>query len=83
MRKYIGTSTTSKNTKNKMRSSARNTPMRAASSSSIQAMKDLDRWMSADASSPIGMSSAVNATMNRLMPSTPTVHRTPSGSIHA
>ena len=35
--------------------------------------------MFADASSPIGISSAVSATMNKLMPSTPTVHRTPSG----
>ena len=37
MRKYIGTSTISKNTKNRNRSSARNTPRQPASSSSSHA----------------------------------------------
>ena len=37
IRKYIGTSTISKNTKNRNRSSARNTPMQPASSTSSHA----------------------------------------------
>ena len=48
--------------------------MIAASSSSIHAMYAFTRSVSlADASSPIGNSSAVSATMKRLMPSTPTM----------
>ena len=74
MMKYIGTSTTSQNTKNTMRSSERKTPMSAASSSSIQAVYAFTRSVSfADASRPIGNSSAVSTTMKRLMPSTPTM----------
>jgi hypothetical protein len=37
--------------------------------------------MSADARRPIGKSSAVSATMNRLIPSTPTTYRTPNSPI--
>ena len=78
MMKYIGTSTTSKNTKNTMRSSERNTPSSAASSRSIQAVNAFTRSVSfADASSPIGKSSAVSTIMKRLMPSTPTTYLTP------
>ena len=47
--------------------------MSAASSRSIQTVNAFGRSMSADASRPIGKSSAVSATMNRLMPSTPSV----------
>ena len=82
MMKYIGTSTTSKNTKNTMRSSERNTPSSAASSSSIHAVNAFTRTVSfADASSPIGNSSAVSTIMKRLMPSTPTTYLTPSEPI--
>ena len=82
MRKYIGTSTSSKNTKKTIVSSARNTPITAASSSSIQNVNDFGFSISADARKLIGISSVVSATMNRLMPSTPSVQRMPSADIH-
>ena len=44
-------------------------------------MNDFGFSSSADASRLIGISSAVSATMNRLMPSTPSVHRMPSAGI--
>ncbi len=82
MRKYIGTSTISKNTKNRMRSSARNTPSSAASSTSIQTVNPFWRGSFADAMRPTTNSSAVSTTMKRLMPSTPRWYRTPSVAIH-
>ena len=82
MMKYIGTSTNSKNTKNTTRSRARNTPINAASSSSIHAVNAFTRTVSfADASNPIGNSSAVSTIMKMLMPSTPTAYFTPSEPI--
>ena len=73
MMKYIGTSTISKNTKKRMRSRLRKTPSNADSSTSIHIVYDFRRSLIVcDAISPIGKSSAVRATMNRLMPSTPT-----------
>ncbi len=82
MRKYIGTSTNSKKMKNTNASSARNTPIIADSSSSIQIVNDFGFEIFADARSAIGNSSALSATMKRLIPSTPSVHRTPSAPIH-
>ena len=82
MRKYIGTSTSSKNTKNTIASSAMNTPITDASSSNIQNVNDFGFSRSADASRLIGISNVVSATMNKLMPSMPSVHRMPSAGIH-
>ena len=82
MRKYIGTSTSSKNTKNTIESSARNTPITDASSNSTQNVNDFGFSRSAEAIMLIGISSAVSPTMNRLMPSTPSVQRMPSAGIH-
>jgi len=82
MRKYIGTSTNSKNMKKTIASSARKTPIIADSSSSIQIVNDFGLDTLAEASSAIGNSSALSATMNRLIPSTPSVQRTPSAPIH-
>ena len=74
MRKYIGTSIASQNTKNPMRSRARKMPMIAPSSSRNQKVYALMRWsIRAEASRPIGNSTAVAITMKRLKPSTPTM----------
>ncbi len=82
MRKYIGTSTNSKKMKNTIASSARNTPIIADSSRSIQIMNCFGFGTLAEARIAIGKSSALSATMNKLMPSTPRVQRTPSWPIH-
>ena len=82
MRKYIGTSTNSKKMKKTIASSARNTPIIADSSRSIQIVNDFGLEMFADARSATGKSSALSATMNKLIPSTPSVQRTPSAPIH-
>ena len=66
-----------------MASSARNTPITDVSSRSIQKVNDFGFSSSCDASMLIGISSAVSATMKRLMPSTPSVHRMPSAGIHS
>ncbi len=81
IRKYIGTRTNSKKMKNTIASRARNTPIIADSSSSIQTMNCFGLATLADARIAIGNSSALSATMNKLMPSTPSVHRTPSWPI--
>ncbi len=74
MRKYIGTSIASQNTKNAMRSRERKMPMIADSSSRNQNVYALTRWSSLDEpSNPIGKSRAVATIMNRLKPSTPTM----------
>ena len=59
MRKYIGTSTNSKKMKNTSASSARNTPIIADSSNSIQTMNDFGLATFADARSAIGNSNAL------------------------
>ncbi len=68
--------------KNTIASSARNTPIIAASSTSIHTVNDFGLSMRAEASKPIGMRSAVSNTMNSEMPSTPSVHRIPRVPIH-
>ena len=74
MRKYIGTSIASQNTKKQMRSRERKIPMMTPSSSRNQNVYALTRWSClAAASKPIGNSSAVIATMKMLKPSTPTM----------
>ncbi len=83
MMKYIGTRTISKNTKNTTRSRPRKTPIKALSRTSIHAVKAFTRvFRFPEASKPIGNSSAVRATMNRLMPSTPTTYLIPNDAIH-
>ena len=56
--------------------------MTAASSSSIQNVNDFGCSILADASKPIGMSNAVSATMNKLMPSTPSFQLMPNVPSH-
>ena len=75
MRKYIGTSIASQNTKNATRSRERKIPMIAVSSRRNQNVYALTRCSMprADASRPIGNSTAVTTTMKRLKPSTPTM----------
>ena len=45
-------------------------------------MKAFGFSSSADARKLIGISNVVSATMNKLMPSTPSVHRMPNAGIH-
>ena len=78
MMKYIGTSSSSQKMKNAIRSTERKIPMIAVSRIRNQNVYAFTRtWRRADASSPSGNRSAVSATMNTLMPSTPTRYETP------
>ncbi len=83
MRRYIGTSVTSKNTKNTSRSRLTNTPSRPVSSTSIATMYIFTFLrIDADARIEIGNSSAVSTTSSSEIPSTPTFHEIPHGSNH-
>ena len=86
MRKYIGTSTISKNTKKRNRSRLRNEPITPASSSSSHAKYGLSRVGSSLCGSiptmASGNSRPVSTTRNSEMPSTPRCHEIPHASIH-
>ena len=82
MRKYIGTSTTSKKMKNMKRSRLRKLPIIPASSSSSQARYDLSSWCGSTATIDSGNSRPVSTTSSSEMPSTPRCHEIPHSSIH-
>ena len=78
MRKYDGIKVSSKNKKNRTRSSETKAPMQPTSKSSIHATKDLVRRSSLAPSSTSGIKRAVSRIRNRLMPSTPVSQEMPS-----
>ena len=75
----IGTRSASKNTKNSSRSSARNEPTIAVSSSSVSAMNSRTRWLTPhDETIATGVMNAVSTTSQTLNPSTPTRYDSPA-----
>src|SRR5581483_5959763 len=82
MRKYIGTSTTSKNRKKRNRSRARNVPRQPASSTSIQPRNALTSRLGDAPSIASGNSTPVSTTRNSEIPSTPSFHWMPKALIH-
>ncbi len=82
IRKYIGTNTISKNTKNKNRSRLRKLPMTPASSSSIHAKYDLWSWCGSMPTITSGNNTPVSTTINSEIPSTPKCHEMPHSLIH-
>ena len=82
IKKYTGTKVSSKNTKKTSRSRARKPPRHPASSTRIQATKDLSPALSAEAASAIGNKSAVINTKKSEMPSIPRLQEIPKAAIH-
>ena len=78
MRKYEGTRVSSKNRKNRIRSSETKLPMHAASSSSTQATKARGSRRARAPSMVRGNSTAVRTTRNSEIPSIPTDQWIPS-----
>jgi hypothetical protein len=78
MTKYTGTSVSSKNKKNKMRSSATKLPMQPASSSNSHATWLGARSFTLPPRRARGNSTAAMSTRNSEMPSIPRCHDTPS-----
>ncbi len=73
IRKYMGTSITSQNTKKRMRSRARKTPIMPVSSTSSMMKNSFTRvrMLSHEASMAMGVRNVVRITSHRLRPSTP------------
>ena len=82
MMKYAGTSVSSKNKKNRTRSSEMKLPMQAASRRSIHAMKGRASALARAPAMAMGKSTAAISTKKIEMPSTPTNHDTPIDDAH-
>ena len=78
----MGTSTISKNTKNRNKSRLRKLPMTPASSSSIQARYGFWSWCGSMPMMTSGKSTPVSTTKNSEMPSTPRCHEMPHSLTH-
>ena len=83
MRKYIGTSTISKKTKNTNRSRLRKLPITPASSSSSQARYGFSSWWASAPMMASGKRIPVSTTSSSEMPSTPRCQEIPHSSIHS
>ena len=83
MRKYIGTRTISKNTKNMNRSRLRKAPIIPASSRSIQAKYGFSSLCGFVVKKASGKRIPVSTTRSSEMPSTPRYHEIPQCSIHS
>src|SRR4051812_13637683 len=81
--RYIGTNSASKKMKKTIRSSARNVPSTAVSSTSIAIMYRRTSVVTVhEASTDTGNKKVVSSTSHRLMPSTPTIHCNPMLGSH-